>query len=85
MADWKCAGCGIISPRKIRICDCPTGCVFKYMNGKMTNELKIEHYDTVADHCHAIIGRMYERGWRQEMPTEDIDLIKTALASYAKI
>ena len=57
--DWKCAGCGIVSPGKIRICDCATGCVFKYENGKMVNELKIEHYNSVADLFELAADRRY--------------------------
>ena len=82
--DWKCAGCGIVSPGKIRICDCATGCVFKYENGKMVNELKIEHYNSVADHCHAVIAKLYEKPRRPCLAAEDINLIKAALVAHAR-
>jgi hypothetical protein len=26
--EWKCSGCGILSPNKVRSCDCPTNVVF---------------------------------------------------------
>ena len=25
--EWRCAGCGALSPGKVRACDCPTNCL----------------------------------------------------------
>jgi uncharacterized protein (DUF1499 family) len=36
---WKCSGCGIASPNRFRMCDCPTNCV---SNGAGKSEWKIE-------------------------------------------
>ena len=26
--EWRCAGCGILSPGRIRACSCPTECLY---------------------------------------------------------
>lgn len=36
--NWKCAGCGIISPDQLRSCDCPTNVV--YMPGEKRSAWK---------------------------------------------
>lgn len=28
-SEWKCAGCGMESPSKIKRCDCATSCVYR--------------------------------------------------------
>lgn len=40
MIDWKCAGCGILVPDLIKVCDCATGCAYRRMPGsKMESAL----------------------------------------------
>jgi hypothetical protein len=28
-AKWKCCGCGVISPNRVRSCACPTECLYQ--------------------------------------------------------
>lgn len=62
--DWKCAGCGIISPDKWRSCDCPTDVVYRMQDGKMINEVKVKRMlkPTECAHmnfqAHARVGRL---------------------------
>lgn len=37
--DWRCAGCGIVSPKRVRKCDCPTEVVIR--DGTGENDWKI--------------------------------------------
>lgn len=40
MSEWKCCGCGIESPNRVRRCDCPTSCLYK--RGLRESALKID-------------------------------------------
>jgi hypothetical protein len=40
-AVWKCAGCGISSPEKRRVCDCATEVVYQKIGTTLINDWKI--------------------------------------------
>lgn len=80
--DWKCAGCGIPSPDRIQVCDCPTQVVTQ-ISGK-SEWKRPPDAGKITDHCHALLGSLYEKkASRVRLTTEDIDLIKVALRQYA--
>lgn len=37
---WKCSGCGIDTPRRVRACDCPTNCVYRGEPGRFQHDTK---------------------------------------------
>lgn len=79
--DWKCCGCGKVSPDRERTCECPTEVVFR--NGK-TEWKRRPGAGGISQHCHTLIGTLFEKKpSRIRLGAEDIDLIKVALKEYA--
>ena len=39
--EWKCSGCGVLSPDRVRCCECPTGVLYRCEGGRMTHEVKV--------------------------------------------
>ncbi|MCW2228067.1 hypothetical protein M2238_002192 [Bradyrhizobium elkanii] len=39
MTDWKCSGCGVPTPNRVRCCNCPTNCI---SDGQGNGAWKIE-------------------------------------------
>lgn len=81
MADyeWTCAGCGALSPDRMRTCDCPTNvvCWDRKREWKRSRDAV-----GASDRCHKIIGLLYENPSAGLEPS-DVDLIKSALKQYA--
>jgi len=41
--DWKCAGCGKITPDRVRACECPTACLYREGDdGHLDHNVKTE-------------------------------------------
>lgn len=48
LSEWKCVGCGAVSPDRVRSCDCATNCVFRQEDGHQVVEIKIEREETTV-------------------------------------
>ena len=59
--DWKCSGCGILSPDRKRACDCATSCVFSCVNGSQVSAWKYAE-GTGEAHINEREQVAYERG-----------------------
>lgn len=44
---WLCAGCGVETAHRIRNCDCPTGCLYRRVDGKRESSTKIEPTEAI--------------------------------------
>ena len=40
--EWKCCGCGRVSPDRARSCECITGALYREEGGHLVHELKID-------------------------------------------
>lgn len=81
VSEWKCSGCGIASPNRVRSCECPTGAV-RRSNGE--GAWKIE--PNIAALVETIQTRLLGiRPDDQDVVLEDDDwrLILTALGAPA--
>jgi hypothetical protein len=39
--DWKCASCGVPSPKRERVCDCGTSVVYRRRDGCLEHAIKV--------------------------------------------
>lgn len=46
---WKCSGCGIATPRRVRACDCPTNCVYRGEPGNRQHDTKTRAANSPGD------------------------------------
>lgn len=46
--EWRCSGCGVLSPNKESRCDCPTGVVYREANGTFERAWKIYSEDAMV-------------------------------------
>lgn len=58
--EWKCAGCGALSPGRVRSCDCPTNVVCR---GRAEQEWKIEKAQPAAAILSVEQGREAVAAW----------------------
>lgn len=40
--EWRCSGCGIAAPDRVRRCDCVTNVLYIYDGKKMVHEVKLD-------------------------------------------
>lgn len=55
--DWKCCGCGALTPDRVRACECATSCLYREIEGQMEHHVKteVELYP-----CPNGIGRVHD-------------------------
>lgn len=70
---WKCAGCGIVSPNKMRSCDCVTAVLFRIEDGSIQHAVKIDHAS------HSVYRAMIAAGTEPDTKLEEAQLRITNL------
>ena len=77
--EWKCAGCGTLSPGRQRSCDCPTRVVFKSIGETAWKRDPGTHWSVTVSRGGEEIATI---GWNclsgRDLSHEDEETIRTA-------